>query len=438
MVASLYNPGRGIHVRRTKIVYIAMFFMQLGGSVGATGVPLLAKYKFDTSLFVLALIGMAGALSYTVVCLALGPFVSRAKPSALAVAGGLLYAATYLGASLATTPAHLMLVYVGGGAGQALFWPMAEAVLVEGSSGQRLNRRIGLFNITWSMGDSLGAVLAGVLYLAWDRLPFVATIVLMMPVAAAMTVAGRRKADGEEALPSRFEEAGMPRHETRDTNARFRGGAWLGNFIASGATQVMRSVFAAPARDVFLMSSSTLGLVLGTFNAARTLTFWLLREWPDWHYRPRVYMTFNALLAGGMFAVVAAAFLPAPLVMPTVFAAFAASGVGAGMAYYSSIFYAVDGEEVAASTTRLHEAVLGAGGAIAVLVSGVTGKFSAAAAAAAAPALADGPLPVLSPFVMCGIAVSVGMAGTARWFAGPARNGNVLAVPPDAAYPEDK
>ena len=438
MVALQFSSDWGIDLRRTTVIYAAMFFMQLGGSVGATGVPLLAKYGYDASLLSLALIGMAAPLTYTLTCLALGPFVSRAKPSAVAASGGLLYAATYLCAAFAATPLHLALVYLGGGVAQALFWPMAEAVLVEGSNGQRLNRRIGLFNITWSLADALGTVTAGVLYLVWDKLPFVATVVLMAPVAAAMLVAGRRRADGDEPLPSRFEDAAMPEHETREANGRFRSGAWLGNFIAAGATAVVRSVFAAPAKDVFFMSSATLGLVLGTFNAARTLTFWLLREWPNWHYKPRIYLAFNSTLAVGTFAVVMAAFLPHHIAMPVVFAAFAASGIGVGMTYYSSIFYAVDGEEVAASTTRLHEAVLGAGGAVAVLVSGVMDKFAVGVTAAVLPALASGPLPIMSPFVLCTAAVTVGMVGTARRFAGPRAGRNVLAVPLDTAYPEDE
>jgi hypothetical protein len=109
-----------------------------------------------------------------------------------------------------------------------------------------------------------------------------------------------------------------------------------------------------------------------------------------------------------------------------VFASFAAMGVAVGMTYYSSIFYAVDTEAVAASTARLHEAVLGAGGALAVLAAGAVGRF---AGGPDAPALA-----AMSPFAMSTLIVAGGLVVSGKCLRGAGTDRNVLEVETEKQY----
>jgi len=420
-------------MRRLNLLYLAAFLMQAGASAGATGAPLMAKIGFGASLWDLAIMGMASTLAYTVGCLAVGVTNARRRPFAMMIAGTAFMAVSYACGLWATRVSHLVLLFTCSGLGNAAYWPMLETALSEGADGQRLNRRMGLFNVSWSLGDAAGTVAGGALYDVWAKLPFVLLIVTMGFLGAAVLTARRRAVDANEPLPERFAKNGM-HAGGGELNARFRNASWVANFIGSGTVNVLRSVFAAPAKDVFGMRGTAFGLVIGTFNAMRTLTFVGLREWPNWHYRTRILMAFNGLLALGMAGVVAAAFLPHGAGVGLVFVSFAAAGVGFGLTYYSSIFYSVNAETPASSKPHLHEAVLGAGGAVAVVAAGIVNQLSAAAAGGAASTTWNTAVS-LSPLAMCAATVVAGMGASAILIRGRAKN---LEVRHEMQYPKGK
>jgi hypothetical protein len=260
---------------------------------------------------------------------------------------------------------------------------------------------MGVFNISWSLGDAAGTAVGGFFFDIYPMLPFITMGLAVIPVVAVVIAAMRQP---EENGAASGEEGEGPADGA--LNDGFRKGAWTGNFVAAGVTNILRSVFAAPARDVFLMSGSSYGLVVGTFNATRTLTFYVMSRWHSWRYKVRTFLAVNGLLAVGMAAVVAAAYMPHAVGVAVVFISFAAAGIGSGMTYFSSIFYTVDTHTEAETTTPIHEAVLGAGGAIAAIAAGVTNQ------------LVSDPL---SPLAMCVVVVAVGMGISARCMRGRSR-----------------
>ena len=376
---------------RRKLVYSAVFLMQFGGSVGMTGLPIAAKFLFDSSLWGLAAIGVSGPLLYTLTCLLVSAAKGRVRPVLLMTTGTCVMAATFALAVFSTRTWHLVAVCGLQGIGAALFWPMIEAAVAQGSSGRRAARRMARFNIGWSTGDALGTAAAGGLFALRPTLPFEVTILVMAAVLACVLLA--RSISFDTPQQERDDPPAPP-----SVNAGFRKAAWIGNFVASGVTNVLRSVFAAPAKDIFLMSAPVIGLVIGTFNATRTLTFFALGRWRNWHYRGSAFLAVNSLLALGMLGVVAASYLSPSLASALVFASFAAAGIGSGMTYFSSIFYTIDRAEAVEATAPIHEAVLGAGAPATAAAAGFTGQ------------LASSPL---SPLVMCAAVVVAGMAVSA-------------------------
>ena len=113
--------------------------MQFGGSVGGTAVPFLAAYNFGASVWWLAVIGMVQPLMYTIGCLAVGSVVGRIRPLNVALCGIATQGAAFGFGAFATENWHLMLVNIGAGLGQSMFWPMIEGVISEGAEGARLN-----------------------------------------------------------------------------------------------------------------------------------------------------------------------------------------------------------------------------------------------------------------------------------------------------------
>lgn len=404
-------------MQRLKLLYAAVFLMQFGGSAGVTGLPLQAKVSFGTSFWGLAFIGIAGPLVYTVTCLLVGRAKGRVNRTVLVVSGTAIMAATFALACLAKNTGHLVLACAGQGIGAGLFWPMIEAAIVEGTAGRAVMKRVGVFNISWSLGDAIGTASAGFLFAVHPALPYVVLVVMMGGVLGCVAAA-RRLPIG---VPNGWAAANGDRPADRQLNAGFRKAAWVGNFVGAGVVNVLRSVFTAPARDVFKMSAPAIGLVIGTFNATRTLTFFVLGRRQGWRYRRAAFLAVNSLIAIGMVSVVAASLLPQGLAIAVVFASFAAAGVGSGMTYFSSIFYTIDRKEAAEATAPMHEAVLGAGGAVAAAAAGLTNQMASSA---------------LSPLIMCAAAVAVGMAFSARYIKAGLSKPNILEDSPARDYPE--
>lgn len=365
MVAMHSNKG-------FKLLVLAVFLMQFGGAAGSIGVPILAKKVFQTSFWGLAMLGVIGALVYSLVCFAMGDLSKRANPYKMMLLGTSAYAATFTLAVFATATWHLILVYIFAGGATAFFWPMVEAAMAHGTTGQIQNRRIGIFNVSWSLADALGTAAAGGLYLIWPRLPFVVLITAMMAVLV-ITLIAYGLAETEERPPGENtpEKTAPGRPIPQETKQNYARAAWCSNFFAHGVTNVLRSVFAAPAVDVFKMSPLTIGLIVGAFNATRTITFAVLRRSSAWTYRSSVLTGANLLLISGMASVVGAAyFAPADFAVGIVYFAMILSGLGCGIIYYSSIYYSINLSSLVASNTRIHEAFLGAGAATVVLASG--------------------------------------------------------------------
>ncbi len=396
-------------MKRLKLLYVAAFLMHvaLGGQIA--GLPLLAKKAFDATLWQLALIGLATMLGHSLFSLATGALVGRAKPITLSIVGAGVLSIVILLAIPAGGAWHLVGVAAACSVGWALFWPMLEAAIAEGASGRALSRRMGRFNVSWSLGDAVGIPLAGALYDVRPWAPFAmmaltaGVIMVIISMAKRMEVAVVGGPGGELIDPEELETSPL-------INIRFTRAAWVGNFVGAGAVGVVRSIFAAPAVDVFAMSGALYGLVVGTVNLSRTASFWLLTHWRNWHYRLGIYMSMTMLMAAGMAGVALAALFPGPVGIAIVFVSFAAVGFSFGMPYYSSIFYSVHTDALAESKTRLHEAVIGAGGAAGVLASGAAGQLTANTALSAGLV---GTLATMSPFLMCSAAVVAGM--TVSW-----------------------
>jgi MFS family permease len=356
--------------RWLKLLLAAAFFMQLGASAGTIGVPILAKTMFDASLWTLAMIGVTGTFVYSVTCFLLGAVATRVSPYRAMLMGVFFFAGAFFFAIFAQNVWQLILVYVISGASSALFWPMLEAALFQGSRGEIKNSRVGAFNVSWSLADALGSAMAGALYLIWPRLPFLLLLVCLTG-ALVVTLLAQRLSVGLAQSSHKEDDDHKEARKSEAHRQGFANAAWAGNFVAHGITGILRSVFAAPAVDIFKMSPLGIGLAVGTFNAVRTITFACLRRKDTWTYRRDIFFGAHAVLATGMIlALFAAGAFLAPWAQELIFVAFILAGAGCGVIYYSSISYSLDLSEHAAAHTRLHEAFLGAGATGMVLGTG--------------------------------------------------------------------
>lgn len=278
-------------------------------------------------------------------------------------------------------------------------WPALEAAIVHCPGQTPMPNRLGLYNITWALGDGIGFAVSGVLF-TWQRDSIVWVPALLHGGQWLwLRLAPRQPVVSTARPPVAHRGDAVPRH----LKQRFMHTAWLGNGLAF----LMLAGFAAltpfVGRRLGLEPRQTIWLASALLfaRAAAFVGFW---KWEGWHYH-------RGWLRTGMWTgpvALAVAFCSRqPLV---VIGALIAFGAANGLVYSASLYYSLDYGEQKGTVGGQHEAILGVGILIGPLLAalvaatgaGVVGaQWTIVALAAAATAggrwLIDRRLPAPAP-----------------------------------------
>ncbi len=329
----------------------------------------------------LALLLAVYTFVYVPACLLLGRRADRGSKATLArlgVVAGIASCVLAAGAGrLLVLDVAVALVAVASG----LFWPSVQGALGAETDPARLEKALGTFNVSWSLGKSLGFAAAG-----WTFAHLGQAVTVLAAAAAALPVLLLVPGDATgRAAPPRA-EAGEERR------AVFRTLAYVANFACYGLGATLLSQFVKyleAHRPALFEPGTFYGLFMGTVFGAQTLCFAALQRGKAWTYRRGPLYLSQLLAAGAAVALVvlrndALALALAPLV-----------GAGIGFAGASSIYYSLHGPADHAKYAGIHEAVLGvstflvplAGGALADLTGnlGLPYWLAAGAVVAAIP-----------------------------------------------------
>ncbi len=308
------------------------------------------------------LLGTFGSASYALGCLFAGSVSDawgRKKPTILACS---VCASAWLLMLAARSPYHLLALVPFQGFSLSLLWPPMQAWLSEFSGGSRryLNRTMALFNVSWTAGIMLGPLVAG---LVWDWHWWMAFVLPAGLTYGAIVLLVRTPTH------ARVDVAPPEAHPLHPERAQlFLYMAWFGNFASWFTRGVVMSMF--PQLSARLgFSSPVLGVLTFLLSAALFSMFMLTRREHRWQYNLSTLLLAEAV---GTVAMVLAAWAQQPVVFAV---AFVAAGLGSGVTYASSLFYALDGtHENRGKRSGLHEAVLGSGAVAGPLLGGGLGQ----------------------------------------------------------------
>ena len=111
------------------------------------------------------------------------------------------------------------------------------------------------------------------------------------------------------------------------------------------------------------------GFFCSIWYFARLAAFYLLWQWPGWHYRFRWMLGGYLMLIASFLALLTIPHLWVVVLAQIVF------GFGVGLAYYSSLYYSMDVGEASSSHGGFHEAAIGAGVFVGPAVGAATLHF---------------------------------------------------------------
>jgi MFS family permease len=265
--------------------------------------------------------------------------------------------------ALLNTSMEILGVLVGYSIMLLFTWPALEALVSENETQAGVQHQVGVYNCTWAIAAAVANLTGGKLYDLLGRvaifwLPAGIFALEFIAVLGVKKLASRPQGDAKEAEPPTEgtqappEEAALHQPVPPKTFLKM---AWVANPFAYVAIYTVIAVMPGIGQKLAL-SPTRVGLFCSTWMFARLATFALLWQWRGWHYRFRWLLCAYILLVASFMLLLLASQLWL-VVLAQVFL-----GFGAGLIYYSSLFYSMDvGGESQGEHGGLHEAAIGIG-----------------------------------------------------------------------------
>lgn len=372
-------------ILRPRSLYAIALIMNSATGAMVVAIPLLA-IRFGATAFELGLLGSLGALVYTLACLFAGRCSDRPVGASHGYTGSGRRRFILLSCGLLVL-VDLCIFFVGslrdifiltvcGCFCAAFFWPPLQAWLAEIGGRSPLSKRLGRFNLFWSLGIMVGPIIGGYLYALDYRYPWCYGVAANSFVVVLL-LAGRAGVGG-------FKEGEIvERPERRNRKARpFISLALWANFVCWFSLANVQSLYPKLAVERSF-SPQLIGYLLFLVGVSQSIFFVILSINQFWHYRYLPLIVVHALAAAGMLMV----FGCSSVVMLSV--AFPLLGLSLALSYYSSIYYNLDGYEAKGRRTGIHEFIVGSGFFLGPIAGGTCAKF----------------LGMRAPFLMCALLI---------------------------------
>ncbi|MDR3457879.1 MAG: MFS transporter [Verrucomicrobiae bacterium] len=261
-------------------------------------------------------------------------------------------------------------------AGMCFIWPVLEAFVSEGRDAARA---VGIYNITWATTNASAFFIGGTLI---EKLGYQSIFYVplgFMGLLFAMVFWLERVRSSQNAATVPVGAGSIPRDATKELLAHLPGPllppasggegekrsrtalkksfqrmAWLANPFAYIAINTLIAVLPGIAHR-FNLSPMLAGFACSLWCFARVGAFVVFWQWTRWHYRFRFLVTAFGLMIISFAVIIVAPSLAVILAAQVVF------GVTIGLMYYSSLFYAMDGEGSGSEHGGIHEAAIGIG-----------------------------------------------------------------------------
>lgn len=335
--------------------------------------PLTMKSEFGLRDDQIGLLIGTSTIVYMVASILTGMLSDRLGPILTLKIGALIIALDCLIFSWSKQLWLFVLCAFGSPLGHAFFWPAFQAWFSTDVDRKEIARRLGIFAVGWSIGlNVIGPKLSGDLMEKLARAPFTASWMIALGVFLFFQLF-KPELKRHEVHPTQEADEIHPVEVRR----KFLTGARLANLMAVCAIVTMRNFIPLLCVDWGLTPSSigTLVMVLGI---SHSLSFLVLSLTHRWHYRS-IYLLSGQILGmlgllsfavGGTFWLKNAGNEVLTIAIPLVLPALVLSGLMAGIAFMSSAFYGLFGEEEKGKNSGINESVIGTANVLSLYLGG--------------------------------------------------------------------
>ena len=340
--------------------YSMALLMSMFTAVGMLAVPLLAT-QIGVSDLELGIIGSAAAGTYALVVVTAGTLSDRLGRKRVIVAGALLTGFAYTLMPLSKTPMHLIMLNAVCGCGLASFWPVLEAWMSEEGGAEEIRKELGAFNVSWSIGVSVGPLIAGLIYTRSSLLTFL--VAAGGTAIVALMAALHKKPDALSTLSAAEKVVEFDRNEVRPVTRQLLYCAWIANFASWLAITQIRVLFPKLGLELG-MQPWVIGIIIFSLGVALTIAFFFMAVYGRWHNKAAPLLCAQALIV--ILLLVSIRF-ESPFMIGLIFAGL---GIGFGVTYSYSLYCSVVGTLNKGAASGRHEMVLGIGALLGPLIGG--------------------------------------------------------------------
>jgi len=337
----------------------------------------------------LGLCASMGFVSYLMGCIGTGPLLDRFNTRRLAqVSSGVVTISTaallmivLLSGRGYNLPNPVMLVIITAmlsGLLTSIYWPPIMGWLSTGQEGRDLNRRLGIYNMSWSAGLAISPFLGGLLVESSIVMALFAAIVFAALAFVAVTLAHPPcLGEGPAGVPTEIQGA---QRNSNDNSQVFLGPAsfllvrfrWMSRIAlvtVFTCVGLMKTQLALLFTMELGFSKSHFGTVTAIMWLITCLVFFTASRTHIWHYRivPSILAQLSVLLS--MLMIIECS-------LPTAFFVVAVlMGLGQAFIYISHQFYAASQSTKRSGSMALHEILLSAGQIIGFVAGGYLADF---------------------------------------------------------------
>ena len=263
-----------------------------------------------------------------------------------------------IGARIGSLPGQLTIMFVAT-IGMCFTWPALEALISEGETFSRLQRMVGIYNLTWAGAGALAYFTGGAMLDTFGlrSMFYVPAALHGLLFLSAVWLERQHILGGKRRTASAQPNsaASVSRNPGSPISPRtFLAMAWLANPFAYLAVNTVFAVMPSIAAGLHL-SRSEAGFGGSIWMFVRAVSFLFLWKWDGWHYRFRWLAASYVAMVAGFTVILLAPGIPAWLLAQICF------GGALGLIYYSSLFYSMDVGETKGEHGGFHEAAIGAG-----------------------------------------------------------------------------
>lgn len=327
--------------------------------------PLLA-IKLKVGSLGLGGLGFIISIFYVLFCLPFGKLSDRWKRKHLILFGCFLYFFSSLGISFVTNFFHLLVFMALTGVAGAMFWPSLEAWIAERGKG-KLIKRISFFNISWSLGMSVGPLISGVLFELNYHFPFYFAAFVSLGIIYLILKklpASCEKKEEVGVMDNVLTVKDCLPQKDFSYNSSYLHAAWVANFAGWFVVGTIRYLFPKLSIEMGI-KPSVLGILIFLLSVSQAFFFYVLSRSSRWHYQLFPLIFFQAL---GVIGLLFIFFIPS---LFTFVLSFIFIGMAGGITYSSSIFYSLNGTQDKGTKAGIHEFFLGIGGLVGPLTGGI-------------------------------------------------------------------